>query len=200
VIVDLETARRLAGEAPTWLRLFTHPVTGIAVTVDSYTPSKAQRHALLGRDLRCRVPRCDKPARRSDRDHTRAWSEGGQTSLSNLASVCRRDHVLKHASRWAVEQLPGGVLRWRSPLGQVIDDLPEPAGPVFTDMPRSRPRPPKRTSTQRRAHQRAALERLGRWDDPTTWPEPDSAALRHWYGSPASSAADDDPNAPPAPF
>jgi hypothetical protein len=107
--------------------------------------------------------------------------------------------VLKHASRRAVEQLPGGVVRWRSPLGQGIDDLPEPAGPVFTDMPRTRARPPKRTSTQRRADQRAALERLGRRDDPTAWPEPDPAALRHWYGGaqePTAAA----PNAPPVAF
>ncbi|WP_425843503.1 DUF222 domain-containing protein [Agrococcus sp. TSP3-2-1] len=200
VIVDLDTARRLAGEAPTWLRLFTHPVTGVAVTVDSYTPSAAQRHALLGRDLRCRAPGCDRPARLADLDHTKPWSEGGGTSLSNLAHICRRDHCLKHDSRWAVEQLPGGVLRWTSPLGQVIDDLPEPVGPVFTDMPRSRPRPPKRTRAQRRADQRAALDRLGRWDDPTTWPEPDPAALREWYGPSLESTAQGGPNAPPLPF
>ncbi|MBO1769007.1 HNH endonuclease signature motif containing protein [Agrococcus sp. TF02-05] len=200
VIVDLETARRLAGEAPTWLRLFTHPVTGVAVTVDSYTPTAAQRHVLLGRDVRCRAPGCDRPARRADLDHTIAWSQGGETSLSNLAHICRRDHCLKHDSRWAVEQLPGGVLRWTSPLGQVIDDLPEPAGPVFTDMPRTRPRPPKRTAAQRRADQRAALERLGRWDDPTTWTEPDPAVLREWHGAPLEPAAQGDPNAPPPPF
>ncbi|MBO1770778.1 HNH endonuclease signature motif containing protein [Agrococcus sp. TF02-05] len=200
VIVDLDTARRLAGEASTWLRLFTHPVTGVAVTVDSYTPTAAQRHALLGRDVRCRAPGCDRPARRADLDHTRPWSQGGETSLSNLAHICRRDHCLKHDSRWAVEQLPGGVLRWTSPLGQVIDDLPEPAGPVFTDMSRTRPRPPKRTGAQRRADQRAALERLGRWDDPTTWTAPDPAVLREWHGAPLEPAAHGDPNAPPPPF
>ncbi|WP_026373538.1 HNH endonuclease signature motif containing protein [Agrococcus lahaulensis] len=200
VIVDLDTARRLAGEAPTWLRLFTHPVTGVAVTVDSYTPTAAQRHALLGRDVRCRAPGCDRPARRADLDHTRPWSQGGETSLSNLAHICRRDHCLKHDSRWAVEQLPGGVLRWTSPLGQVIDDLPEPVGPVFTDLPRTRARPPKRTPAQRRADQRAALDRLGRWDDPTTWPEPDPAVLREWYGNPVEPAAQDHANAPPLPF
>ena len=200
VIVDLETARRLAGEASTWLRLFTDPVTGVAVTVDSYTPTAAQRHVLLGRDQRCRAPGCPHPARRADLDHTLAWAEGGATSLDNLGFVCRRDHVLKHSSRWSVEQLPGGVLRWTSPLGQVIEDLPEPAGPVFTDMPRTKPRPPTRTRTERRADQRAALERLGRWDDPTTWPEPDPAALRDGWGRRAGEATDDDPNAPPLPF
>ncbi|QUW18663.1 HNH endonuclease signature motif containing protein [Agrococcus sp. Marseille-Q4369] len=200
VLVDLDTARRLAGEAPTWLRLFTHPVTGVAVTVDSYTPTAAQRHALLGRDVRCRAPGCDRPARRADLDHTRPWSEGGETSLSNLAHICRRDHCLKHDSRWAVEQLPGGVLRWTSPIGQVIDDAPEPVGPVFTDMPRTRARPPKRTRAQRRADQREALDRLGHWDDPTTWPEPDPAVLREWYGPSLEAAPQGEPHAPPLPF
>lgn len=200
VIVDLDTARRLAGEASTWLRLFTHPVTGVAVTVDSYTPNAAQRHFLLGRDHRCRAPGCAHPARRADLDHTLAWAEGGVTSLDNLGFVCRRDHVLKHSSRWSVEQLPHGVLRWTSPLGQVIDDLPEAVGPVFTDMPRTEPRPRTRTRAQRRADQRAALERLGRWDDPRTWPEPDPAALGAWFREPASGAVDEEPNAPPPSF
>ncbi|WP_422665047.1 hypothetical protein [Agrococcus beijingensis] len=79
------------------------------------------------------------------------------TTLSNLEHLCRSDHGLKHETRWGVEQLPGGVLRWTSPIGQVIVDEPPPVGPRFTDMPRTPAKPPKRTRSGRRREQREAL-------------------------------------------
>ncbi|MGM1030810.1 MAG: hypothetical protein ACQEWM_13205, partial [Actinomycetota bacterium] len=48
---------------------------------------------------------------------------------------CRRHHMMKHSTGWRVEQLPGGVLEWTSPLGTVFRDEPEPQGPVFTGPP-----------------------------------------------------------------
>lgn len=134
VLVDRETARRIAADTATWQRLFTDPVTGVPVTVDSYRPTKAQQHWLAGRDGRCRGPGCNRPALRADIDHTKDFAKGGTTSIGNLGHLCRSDHMLKHDTRWRVEQLPGGVMRWTSPIGQVIDDVPERAGPVFTDV------------------------------------------------------------------
>lgn len=135
VLVDRDTARRIAADTTTWQRLFTDPVTGVPVTVDSYRPSKAQQRWLAGRDGRCRGPGCSRPALRADLDHTKDFAKGGTTSIGNLGHLCRSDHMLKHDTRWRVEQLPGGVLRWTSPIGQLIDDVPEPAGPVFTEAP-----------------------------------------------------------------
>ncbi|SFS17742.1 protein of unknown function [Agrococcus baldri] len=159
-LVDADTARWLAGGSAVWERLFTDPVTGVAVTVDTYRASAAQRRILQARDIRCRMPGCGLPARTGDLDHTRDAAKGGPTSLGNLAHMCRSDHGIKHDTRWQVEQTPGGVLRWTSPIGHVIDDVPEPAGPVFTDMPRSRPKPVPLTRSERRSRQRELFQRL----------------------------------------
>ncbi|RWR21928.1 HNH endonuclease [Agrococcus lahaulensis] len=159
VLVDRDTARRIAGDTHTWERLFTDPVSGVAVTVDTYRSSAAQRRWLRARDGRCRGPGCDRAVLRADLDHTRDFAAGGSTSLSNLEHLCRSDHTLKHDTRWRVEQREGGVLRWTSPIGQVIVDEPPPVGPRFTDVPRSRPEPATREPRLSRRHQREALER-----------------------------------------
>ncbi|MCH1883443.1 HNH endonuclease signature motif containing protein [Agrococcus sp. ARC_14] len=136
VLVDRDTARRIASDTATWERLFTDPVTGVAVTVDYRRPTAAQRRWLQARDGRCRGPGCDQPVLRSEVDHTKDYAGGGATSLDNLGHLCRSDHHrIKHGSRWQVEQLPAGVLRWTSPIGQVIENAPEPVGPIFTDTP-----------------------------------------------------------------
>ncbi|MGM1030237.1 MAG: hypothetical protein ACQEWM_10310, partial [Actinomycetota bacterium] len=46
---------------------------------------------------------------------------------------CRRHHVMKHSTAWKVQQVPGGVLEWTSPLGTAFRDEPEPQGPLFTE-------------------------------------------------------------------
>ncbi len=133
ILVDSATIRTLAADTTTWERLFLHPVTGLPVTVDTYSPNRAQRRALRARDGRCRWPGCSNPVHRADLDHTHDWAKGGKTTLSNLAHLCRRHHMMKHTTRWTVRQLPGGVLEWTSPLGTIIRDDPEPQGPVFVD-------------------------------------------------------------------
>ena len=56
------------------------------------------------------------------------------TDLDNLATLCRSDHMLKHASRWSMRQLDHGVIEWTSPLGEVIVDAPRPIGPTFAEL------------------------------------------------------------------
>lgn len=147
-LVDPTTARRLALDAPLWERIFTHPVTGMPVVVDTYRPTAAQRRHMRARDTRCRAPGCARPARTADLDHTHDHALGGQTSLENLEHLCRFDHTIKHGTRWQVEQRPDGVLRWTSPIGQVIDDHPEPIGPRFVDLIPDDPDPPWGGSTE----------------------------------------------------
>ncbi|WP_206446473.1 HNH endonuclease signature motif containing protein [Agrococcus sp. KRD186] len=199
-LVDADTARRLAGDSALWERLFTDPVTGVAVTVDTYRPSTAQRRLLQARDVRCRMPGCGLPARTADVDHTRDAAKGGPTSLDNLANLCCGDHGIKHDTRWQVEQLGHGVLRWTSPIGHVIDDVPEPAGPIFTDMPRSRPKPVPLTRSERRKRQRELFQRLedahaARLADPPPEPEDIPPA---WGGAEALASAE--PTYGPTPF
>jgi len=133
VPIDAATARMLAGAASGWDRVLTHPIDGRVLAVDRYRPSRRLRRHLRARDQRCRFPGCGVAARKCDLDHNHAASSGGETCESNLASFCRRHHVLKHHSPWHVAQGPGGVLEWTSPTGRTyIDAPPVPNTVTFT--------------------------------------------------------------------
>jgi hypothetical protein len=123
--IDAQTARTLAGGAVGWDRVMTHPVTGAVLAVDRYRPSADLRRSLQIRDAHCRFPGCRMPTWRCDIDHTHDAALGGATTGENLAHLCRRHHMLKHASPWAVRQLAGGLLEWTSPVGRVYVDSPE---------------------------------------------------------------------------
>lgn len=122
--IDAGLARRLAGLAPGWDRVFTDPTTGIPVAVDRYRPTAEIRRYLAARDERCRTPGCTRPAHRCDRDHTTAAAEGGPTAPDNLAHLCRRHHTVKHHTAWRVRHLGGGTLEWTSPAGRHYQDHP----------------------------------------------------------------------------
>ncbi|KZE90636.1 hypothetical protein AVP41_00155 [Microbacterium sp. TNHR37B] len=122
--IDTDTALRLAGTAPGWDRVLTHPISGGVLAVDRYRPSEHLRRVLSVRDEHCRFPGCRVPVRRCDIDHTVAREHDGPTDVTNLAHLCRRHHTLKHHSAWRVTQTPGGVLHWTSPLGRDYPDAP----------------------------------------------------------------------------
>ncbi|KQZ06030.1 hypothetical protein ASD19_13085 [Microbacterium sp. Root53] len=124
--IPADAARRLAGEAATWIRLFQDPDTGCLRTVDTYTPTKAQRRFLIARDEHCRFPGCRQPAIRCEDDHTIPYSDGGPTAVGNLANLCRAHHVLKHNSAWDFRHGPGGVIEVISPTGRVVKHKPTP--------------------------------------------------------------------------
>ncbi|WP_407667120.1 HNH endonuclease signature motif containing protein [Microbacterium plantarum] len=125
--IDANTARELAGNATSWDRLLTHPVTGTVLECDSYRPTAAMVRLLRARDRHCRFPGCRQPAIRCELDHTIAASDGGATHVCNLANLCKRHHDVKHHTRWRVRQLPGGRLIWTSPTGRIYrEDAPPP--------------------------------------------------------------------------
>ncbi len=126
--IDAATARRLAGDTPSWERLVTDPVTHTVLAVDTYrVPSPLRRH-LRARDQHCRFPGCRVPAIRSEIDHTHDHALGGRTERANLAHLCQRHHSMKQFTAWRVRQLGGGVLEWTSPLGRIYrEDAPTPA-------------------------------------------------------------------------
>ncbi|MEL7977090.1 DUF222 domain-containing protein [Isoptericola sp. F-RaC21] len=134
--IDPETARHLAARAPTLRRILTDPVTGAMLTVDrrSYVVPADLRAFLTQRDVTCRFPGCQVPARRCDLDHTIAWAHGGATDATNLASLCRKHHTIKHESRWHVEQLDHGVLAWTSPRGRTYLTTPGTADHTLTQL------------------------------------------------------------------
>jgi hypothetical protein len=136
--IPADAAREIAGGAPSWTRLLTHPETGVVLSVgkEHYTVPADLRRWLRLRDGTCRFPGCTRPAARSHIDHTRPWEHGGPTDYDNLAHLCAAHHRLKHQSLWAVVQEPGGVLLWTSPGGQTHRTYPETyLGPPATQTP-----------------------------------------------------------------
>ncbi len=70
--IDPETARRLAGTATSFLRILTHPHTGIVLDVsqDPFRVPASLKKYLRLRDGTCRFPGCNRSAGHSDLDHT----------------------------------------------------------------------------------------------------------------------------------
>lgn len=122
-----EVARRLAAAAPSFTRLLTHPETGAVLSVgrNSYTVPASLRRYLETRDKTCRFPGCNRNVKQCDLDHTRDWQHNGATAHDNLAHLCPKHHMLKHRTRWGVEQQGGGTLSWTSPGGKTYLTRPD---------------------------------------------------------------------------
>ncbi len=161
--IDIETAKMLAANAPSFVRVLTHPETGAVLSVgrDRYRIPADLRRAVQIRDVTCRFPGCNRRAGRCDVDHSRAWADGGATEACNLACLCRKHHRLKHEMDWQVGQEPGGVLVWRSALGRTYRTEPGtrwPRPPMEPDRcatPRVGASPPGRDGRRLRARPRA---------------------------------------------
>jgi hypothetical protein len=117
--IDLDTARRLAADAPGFVRILTHPETGAVLSLGRtrYAIPPDLRAWLRLRDGTCRSPGCNTAARRCDLDHTRDWQDLGESNADNLAHLCRKHHNQKHHTGWAVSQAGDGDLEWSSPSG-----------------------------------------------------------------------------------
>lgn len=135
--IPADTAREIAADCPSFLRLLTHPETGAILSLgrERYKAPTDLRRVTRLRDGTCRFPGCARPASRSDLDHTRAWQHEGPTDYDNLFHLCANHHRLKHRTLWAVEAEPGGVLLWTSPGGQTHRTYPENALAPPTTLP-----------------------------------------------------------------
>jgi 5-methylcytosine-specific restriction endonuclease McrA len=123
--VPAETSRRLACDATRVL--MRHDPDGRVVEVGARTRTipPALRRALHHRDRGCRFPGCGLPFGQGH--HVRHWAQGGPTTLSNLALLCRRHHRAVHEEGYQVERQPDGTLRFRRPDGRRLPDVPPPA-------------------------------------------------------------------------
>jgi hypothetical protein len=102
-----------------WRFTVTDPETGELV-VDGITrrrPTAAMRRTVEARDKTCVFPGCRMPAVDCDFDHTRRWTDGGETSEDNSAPLCRHNHIHKDHLGWNYTRLPNGTYQWTSPLG-----------------------------------------------------------------------------------
>jgi hypothetical protein len=104
-----------------WRVTVTHPDHGNPVWNGRTRrrPSAAQRRRVIAYNPTCVFPGCRRPATRADIDHNRPWSQGGPTTVTNLAPLCDYDHTGKDTFGWTLRQTDPGVYRWRSPLGRV---------------------------------------------------------------------------------
>lgn len=127
--IDLDTARRLAADATSWVRVLTHPLTGAPLALDrtTYRVTTALRRWLGVTSPTCIFPGCGRPAPACDIDHLTPWSEGGTTDDDNLEPECRHHHRIRHETAWAPQRDPvTGAMSWRSPLGHEVGVDPPP--------------------------------------------------------------------------
>ncbi len=124
--VSAETSRRLACDATRVV--MRHDADGRVVEVGARTRTipPALRRALHHRDRGCRFPGCGVSFGQGH--HLRHWAQGGPTTLSNLAMLCRRHHRAVHEEGYQVERQPDGELRFRRPDGRPLPDIPPPPG------------------------------------------------------------------------
>ncbi|MFB7890762.1 DUF222 domain-containing protein [Microbacterium sp. NPDC056044] len=127
--IDTETARRLAGEASSWVRILTHPVTGTVLDVDrtTYQVPNALRRWLGVRDQVCAGPGCTRSARDCDIDHRLDWQYGGKTADTNLSPLCEQHHVIKTKSKWVLYRDDiTGAKWWVTPTSLTLPVEPPP--------------------------------------------------------------------------
>jgi hypothetical protein len=127
--IDLAKAKRLAGDATSWVRILTHPVSGTVLDVDrrAYRIPADLRRWLGVAQPTCAFPGCGRSSRDCDIDHRVDWQYGGTTSNDNLDPVCEHHHTLKHESRWESYRCPStGATWWISPTAAESQADPPP--------------------------------------------------------------------------
>src|SRR5881628_3410189 len=122
--VSAETSRRLACDASRVVMQHGRDGRVVEVAARTRTIPPAIRRALHHRDRGCRFPGC--VVRFGEGHHIRHWANGGPTTLSNLALLCRRHHRAVHEDGYQLDRKPDDELRFRRPDGQVLPEVPAP--------------------------------------------------------------------------
>ncbi|MEW9873263.1 DUF222 domain-containing protein [Arthrobacter sp. HS15c] len=120
--IPASMARKLVADgASSFRRVLTDPRNGAPLEIgrNSYPIPAAMRQWLRLRDRKCSFPGCNNQSLDNEADHILAWADGGTTGITNLESVCRKHHRLKHTTGWtptdASTHKPPG---WTSPTGR----------------------------------------------------------------------------------
>ena len=120
--VSAETSRRLACDASRVVMQHARDGRVVEVSARTRTIPPALRRALHHRDHGCRFPGCG--VRFGQGHHIHHWAQGGPTTLSNLAMLCRRHHRAVHEGGYEVDRQPDGDLRFRRPDGRLLPEVP----------------------------------------------------------------------------
>ena len=100
----------------------------LAVGRTARTEPPALRRALEARDQGCRWPQCGALAAWATAHHIRPWSQGGATSLDEMALFCHvHHHYFIHIVGWTVTGDPNGTLHFTHPGGWLTLDSPLPS-------------------------------------------------------------------------
>ena len=78
------------------------------------------RRVLAARDGGCVFPGCDVPARWCDYHHLDAFAAGGDTTVTNLAGLCRHHHRITHRPGWSMHASPDGWYWWQTPTDRTF--------------------------------------------------------------------------------
>lgn len=131
--IPISRARELCGGQKDWMRVLTHPETGMVLSVGRtrYRPPRSLRRLVRWRAGRCLGPGCGMPAHRTEIDHNIAWQDGGRTELDNHGPFCDGHHTVKHRGGWRIRHLDGGAIEWTSPTGRIYTEYPRRPVPAF---------------------------------------------------------------------
>jgi Domain of unknown function (DUF222)/HNH endonuclease len=129
--VPAGTSQRLACDASRVIMRHGPDGHVVEVGVRTRTIPPALRRALHHRDRGCRFPGCGVTFGQGH--HIRHWARGGPTTLSNLATLCRRHHRAVHEEGFRVHRDPDGELRFHRPDGRPLPEVPPP--PAVPDDP-----------------------------------------------------------------
>ncbi len=122
--VPAGTSQRLACDASRVVMQHGRDGHVVEVAARTRTIPPALRRALHHRDHGCRFPGCG--VRFGQGHHIRHWAQGGPTTLSNLALLCRRHHRAVHEEGYKLDRQPDGALRFRRPDGRLLPEVPRP--------------------------------------------------------------------------
>jgi hypothetical protein len=117
--IPVETARRLSCDCSKVE--ITEDGQGEPLDVGRKTRSipPAMRRALASRDKGCVFPGCNHK-RYVDGHHVKHWAEGGETRLSNLATLCRFHHRAVHEGGVRMQRCDDGAWRFTSARGETL--------------------------------------------------------------------------------
>jgi len=119
--VSAETSQRMACDASRVVMRHDDAGRIIEIGARTRTIPPVLRRALQHRDQGCRFPGCG--VRVAEGHHIHHWSQGGPTTLSNLALLCRRHHRAVHEEGFKVERTEQGLV-FTNPYGWPIPDVP----------------------------------------------------------------------------
>ena len=117
--IPVETARRLSCDCSKVEITEDEQGEPLDVGRKTRTIPPAMRRALASRDKGCVFPGCNHK-RYVDGHHIEHWADGGETKLSNLATLCRFHHRAVHEGGLKMERCDDGAWRFTNARGESL--------------------------------------------------------------------------------